>query len=206
VSGILVGFNHNGNLNETIAVSLEIISRVFRTLLWDQAKREKLSPIQMQFLLFLSSHTRRFTSVSELSRVFQLTPPTVSDAVKSLEKKGLLQRMVSRQDKRKFPLLLTPAGSKLVKKLFNWQDTFLTNLNEFPDRTRETVSVFLLQLLESLNETHLLDGIRTCFSCSHFQNQSSGSEGDEGFCVLRKVSLNGKDLRLNCPNYRTSAL
>lgn len=199
-------FSHNRNLNETIAVSLEIISRVFRTLLWNRAKREKLSPIQMQFLLFLASHSRRFTSVSELSHVFQLTPPTVSDAVKSLEKKGLFQRLVSRQDKRKFPLLLTPAGSKLAKELFDWQESFLTNLNEFPERTRETVSIFLLQLLESLNETPLLDGIRTCFSCGYFQRQSSASEGVEGFCILRNVSLNGKDMRLNCPNYRTSPL
>jgi DNA-binding MarR family transcriptional regulator len=202
----LMEFSHNGNLNETIAVSLEIISRIFRTLLWEQAKREKLSPIQMQFLLFLSTHTKRFTSVSELSHVFQITPPTVSDAVKSLEKKGLLQRLVSRQDKRKFPLLLTPAGSRLAKKMFNWQESFLTNLNKFPERTRETVAVFLLQLLESLNETHLLDGIRTCFSCLHFQNQRPVPEGEEGYCVLRNVSLNGKDLRLNCPNYKTSAL
>ncbi len=199
-------FSHYDNLNQTITVSLELISRVFRVLLWDHATREKLSPIQIQFLLFLASHSKRFSSVNELSRSFHLTPPTVSDAVKTLEKKGFVQRMVSRQDKRKYPLLLTPAGSELAKKLIYWQEPLTDNLNLFPEKTRETVLIFLLKLLESLNETQLLDEVKTCFSCGYFQSLNEIAEGPEGRCILRNVSLNGMDLRLNCPNYRTSPM
>jgi len=43
----------NENIDSKIIAGLERISRVFRLLLWDIAKDENLSPIQIQFLIFL---------------------------------------------------------------------------------------------------------------------------------------------------------
>jgi hypothetical protein len=41
------------NIDAKIIAGLERISRVFKLLLWDVAKEENLSPIQIQFLIYL---------------------------------------------------------------------------------------------------------------------------------------------------------
>ncbi len=186
-------------MDRLIVQSLERLSQVFRFLLWEYAKEHQLSPIQIQFLIYIASHSRKFSSVSELARAFSLTPATVSDAVTVLEQKGLVQKMVSKRDKRKFPLTLTKAGQQLSHHVKNWSEPFLNRLQEFPLQTRESLLEFLLKMVESLKQADLLDEINTCFSCGFLL---TGHEDLESRCILRNVPLNGYDFRLNCANYK----
>ena len=95
------------DINEKIAFSLERISQIFRILLWEKAKKFKLSPIQIQFLLYLNNHKAYFCTVSNLAEEFSLTRATVSDAVKALVKKKLLLKRASPKDGRIFILKLS---------------------------------------------------------------------------------------------------
>ena len=52
--------NHLVNIDAKIVASLEKISEVFRVLLWAEAKEHRVSPIQLQLLIFLKYHSMRF--------------------------------------------------------------------------------------------------------------------------------------------------
>lgn len=196
-----ISLSGSSSLDHTIVEALERVSQVFRTLLWEAGKPKKLSPIQIQFLLYISAHHRKFSSVSELSRTFHLTPATVSDAIKSLEQKGIVQKIISRRDGRKFPISLTREGFSLAKQLSSCYKPVLELIHNFPTESREAVMIFLLRLLESFRSHHLLDEVKTCLSCAYFQNEMDSITLQEPFCLLRNVPLPVGELRLNCPNF-----
>ena len=196
--------NKHHNLDRSIVLALERVSQVFRTLLWDNSKQKKLSPIQIQFLVYIAAHSKKYSSVSEIARTFNLTPATVSDAIKSLERKGLVQKIVSRRDGRKFPISLTKAGLSMANNLSNWYDPLMDHIQNFPNETREAVLIFLLQLIESLKKHQLLEEIKTCLSCRYFARQTDSNIEQTSYCLLRKVPLNNSALRLNCPNFNTA--
>ena len=77
----------NENIDSKIIAGLERISRVFRLLLWDIAKDENLSPIQIQFLIFLLYNKPSRRRITDIANEFNLTKATVSDAISSLEEK-----------------------------------------------------------------------------------------------------------------------
>jgi len=191
------------HLDKLIIVTLERISQVFRTLLWEYAKKENLSPIQIQFLLYIASHPGRYGTVTQIAREFSLTPATVSDAVKTLEQKQLIHRMHSRKDKRKNLLVLTNLGQKLTRNLRHWADPLNEHLEKFTVVERKKALKFLLNFAASLGEANLLREVKTCLSCDYYKQEGSEIEG-RAKCVLRNVPLNGLELRLNCPNYKSS--
>jgi len=95
-----------------IVVGLERISEAFRALLWEYAKTIGLSPIQIQILIFVAYHREQLCTVSHLAKEFNLTKPTISDAVKALEKKGMISKHKTLVDSRSYFIALTEEGKK----------------------------------------------------------------------------------------------
>ncbi len=190
-------------IDYAIFAALERIYQAFRSMLWDYAKHNQLSPIQIQFLLYLASKPEEQRRVSNIARDFDLTPATVSDAIKTLENKQLLKRTVSTRDKRVHTLDLTENGRELTKVLSNWQKVLLSQIASFPEDTKESVILFLLQLVESLKEARIISEVKTCLSCQYFQMENQLITKKQQFrCLLRDVALNLYDLKVDCPNYR----
>mgnify|MGYP001953763141 CR=1 FL=1 len=82
------------NLSNKIIAGLERISEAFKVLLWQKAKTIGLSPIQIQILIFINYHKIEFCNVSHLAKEFNVTKPTISDAVKVLVNKELIEKVV----------------------------------------------------------------------------------------------------------------
>ena len=80
----------NQNTSSKIIVALERISEAFKVLLWDKAKEYGLSPIQIQILIFVAYHKQELCNVSHLANEFNITKPTVSDAIKALVNKNYI--------------------------------------------------------------------------------------------------------------------
>jgi DNA-binding MarR family transcriptional regulator len=191
------------HVDKMIIVALERVSQVFRTLIWEHAKKENLSPIQIQFLLYIASHPGRYSTVSQIAREFNLTPATVSDAVKTLEFKKLINRMLSRKDKRKHLLVLTKSGQNITRNLKHWVDPINEHLEQFTEIERKKILNFLIRFLISLGEANLLQEVKTCFSCNYFDEHESEMPEKSG-CILRNGPLNDLDFRLNCPSYKST--
>ena len=112
--------NQNANLDNKIVAGLERLSQVFRILLWEKAKEHSLSPIQIQLLIFIRHHSADKTTVSYLAQEFNFTKPTISDAVKILEQKKLIQKIIDKTDTRSYTINLTATGKKTVLETENF--------------------------------------------------------------------------------------
>ena len=156
-------------LNHNIVIALERISEAFKTLLWDKAKLHGLSPIQIQVLLFIAHHKQELCNVSNLAKEFNLTKPTISDAVKALNSKGYIEKEASSVDSRSYTLLLSSDGQALIQALDSYSQPLERILSEQEEQSLNTLYTTLTKLIFQLNKNGILSVQRTCFGCKFYR-------------------------------------
>ena len=192
------------DVDTRIVAALERLSQIFRVRLREEAWERDLSPTQAQFLIYLHYHDVELRRVNQIAREFDLTQPTVSDAVASLESKKLIQREQWPEDRRIVTLRLTPDGEKLATTLSGWADPIREHLQPFSPDDREAVLRFLIGLIGSLQRSGLITVARMCVTCRFFQQDIHPGGPLPHHCALLDVPLGRTDLRVDCPEHESA--
>ena len=195
----------HSDVDKKIVSSLERLSQVFRILLRGEAQGRGLSPIQAMFLVHLLHHSPANRRVSQLAREFDLTAATVSDAVGSLEEKGLIRREPWPHDRRVATLCLTPTGEHTARGLAAWANVVEEHLIDRSPGEKEVVMRFLMDLIGSLQRSGQISVARMCVTCRFFRPESHPNESTPHHCALLDVPLAGFELRTDCPEHELAA-
>lgn len=185
---------------KTIA-GIERLSTVFRAALWEEAKRYNLSPLQVQIILFIAFHNYNQCNVTSIAKEFAVTKATVSDAVKTLLEKKLLDKNVI-QDARGFLLSLTESGKDCAGRLSGLSNFFNNVLAQVPDTEMAKIWEGMLLLISHLQKTDAIP-VRMCFSCQHFGKDHT--QGTPHFCNLMQKPLAINEIRIDCPEHSVRA-
>ncbi len=188
--------NQNANLDNKIVAGLERLSQVFRILLWEKAKKYSLSPIQIQLLIFIRHHSAEKTTVSYLAQEFNFTKPTISDAIKILEQKKLIQKVTDTTDTRSYTINLTTAGKKIVLATENFVNPLTTIISKANDTDKIVLWKNISNLIIRLNKLEVISVQRTCFNCKHYSIKSKNH-----FCNLLDLKLLTQDIRIDCGEF-----
>jgi len=186
----------NKKVESKIVVALERISEAFRVLLWNESKENALSPIQIQILIFLLFHSEEQCKVSYLAQEFNMSKATISDSVKLLLQKGLIQKFDDPSDTRSYIIGLTEEGKQTAEKSANFAFAIEKPLGSMNDEQKEAMLSGLLKLIHELNKAGIITIQRMCFTCSHYEN----TEGKH-YCKLLQSKLASTDLRVDCPEH-----
>ncbi len=186
----------NQNTDNKIVAGLERLSHVFKVLLWEKAKEYSLSPIQTQILIFIQYHPPAINTVSYLAKEFNITKPTISDAVKVLEQKGLIVKTFSSNDSRSYSIALTDQGKNIVETTGNFPDPLLQFISAMADDDKELFWKNIVSLITLLNRTGVISVQRMCTGCIHYRYAENIA-----WCSLLKQELEIKDLRIDCPEF-----
>ena len=184
------------HISSKIVVGLERISEVFKILLWEKAKLVGLSPIQIQLLIFITYHKEELCNVSALAKEFNITKPTISDAVRILEKKGLIIKDFSSNDNRSYTIKVSDAGKKIVAEIENFANPLRDQLEGIQQVELESLFSTLSKLIYQLNQAEILTVQRTCYGCKFYDRQ-----GMKDYCNLLDKELHNNEIRLDCPEY-----
>ncbi|MDO5981532.1 MarR family winged helix-turn-helix transcriptional regulator [Flavivirga spongiicola] len=184
------------SITSKIVVGLERISEVFKSLLWEHAKVIGLSPIQIQILIFIAYHKSELCNVSHLAKEFNITKPTVSDAIRMLDKKKYITKDYSLSDSRSYSILLSDLGKKMVSETENFANPIEKQLKNIETADLENVFETLSKLIHQLNNNRILTVQRTCFSCNFYDKSEN-----RNYCNLMEKELLTPDIRLDCPEY-----
>ena len=185
------------NLEAKILIGLERVSEALKSLLWEKAKIYGVSPIQNQILLFVAGHKTKICNVSHLAKEFNVTKATISDAVRVLLKKELLEKDLSPSDSRRYNLSLNSKGKELVSNLSGYAAQFEEELSSFPKKDLGTVYDTLTKLIYQLNQQDIIQVQRTCYNCKFY----SGDRVDSHYCTLLKSKLKNREIRLDCNEF-----
>lgn len=185
----------NSCLDAKLIATLDKLATVFRASLQEASRLFGLTPLQLQLLIFIAEHREDQTYVSLLAEEFLVTKATISDSVKTLVGKNLLEKKPHPQDFRSHSLHLSREGQKLYKQLKAHPMTAKQSLGNLSEKEKASILNVLLDLLAENLELGNISP-RTCKSCAHFQPRRNGF-----YCLLLQRELPQTELRLDCPEH-----
>jgi DNA-binding MarR family transcriptional regulator len=189
---------HITNVDHKIVAALEKISEVFRVLLWQEAKEHKLSPIQLQLLIFLKYHmTDKHRRIAAMAKEFNLTKATISDSIKVLEQKGLIDRSADVLDSRSFNFSLTDKGMNLTAMIENFSLPLDESIATLSPEQKEGLLSAVLDTIYRLNQTGIISTQRMCYNCLYY----NGDRKEQHHCNLMQKPLTFDELRFECPEH-----
>jgi len=188
--------NQNSNLDNKIVTGLDRISQVFKTLLWEKSKNYNLSPIQIQLLIFIQYHSEEKTTISYLAQEFNLSKPTISDTVKTLEQKQFIQKIINNKDTRSYRIELTQTGKLLVLDTENFVNPLTEIIKNLDQTDKSVLWENITNIIQQLNELKIISIQRTCLKCKYFSENNNIS-----FCNLLNQNLKTEDIRIDCVEF-----
>lgn len=184
-------------IESKILNGLERISETLKSLLWEKAKVYGISPIQIQILLFTANHKTEICNVSYLAKEFNVTKATVSDAVRVLLKKELLEKDYSPTDNRRYNLVVSHKGQEIVGDLSAYASPVEKELASFSDGSLVEIYDTISKLIYQLNQEGIIQVQRTCYNCKFYQ----GDKDSQHFCSFLGKELRGQEIRIDCNEY-----
>lgn len=181
-----------GSVSSKAVAALERLSEAFRVMLWNEAKNHGISStIQIQLLTFLLYYPESKRTVTYLASYFNMTKATISDALKALEAKGLVQRKASITDTRSHCLYLSRQGKSMARKAEKFAHPLQMAVLTLEPKKQAVLLEQLLQLIANMHE----QGITTPQSmCGN--GLFDGAKGKTGHYYNRvNASLKPKDLK-----------
>jgi DNA-binding MarR family transcriptional regulator len=188
--------DQNAKLDNKIVAGMERLSQVFRILLWEKAKEHGLSPIQIQLLIFIHNHSPKKSTVSYLAQEFNLTKPTISDAIKVLEEKKIVKKIPDSVDTRSYTIQLMASGRKIVAETENFVDPITKLISSTNEADKNALWESISSLIKKLNEMDIISVQRTCYVCKNYEQK-----GKVAFCNLLNQKLQTSDIRIDCPEF-----
>lgn len=163
------------------------------------ARRHGLPALQASLLIRLFNSTDCEDTVGALAEAMQLTPPTISDSLKALVRKGYLSRKRSIEDGRVVHFTCTQKGKRLAEQLAAWANP----IEESISGLREDQQIALMGLLTHLLRDQVAGGYSPgeamCASCGHFEAVSWDEHAY--YCNRRDIPLTPGDLDTDCTGY-----
>jgi DNA-binding MarR family transcriptional regulator len=185
-------------IEEKIVFGIEKLSRANRVLLWEVAKKENLSPIQIQFLNYIDNHHGELCTVKNLSKEFDLAEATVSEAIKSLQKKDFILKKRTREDGRVYTLWLTKRGERLAKRVSNWSSALVENIKRLSPEKKEKIMLYIMELLKSLQETGVISIAKMCLNCENFERDAHPGSRKPHHCCFTDSPMSNSELIIDC--------
>ncbi|MFI0430862.1 MarR family transcriptional regulator [Mariniflexile sp. HMF6888] len=188
------------DISSKIVAGMERVSEVFKILLWEKAKLVGLSPIQIQVLTFIAFHKQELCNVSHLAKEFNVTKPTISDAIKVLDKKRMIIKDFSSSDSRSYSITLSELGTEIISQTYDFSNPLKKQIDSFSSSELESLFGTLSQLIYKLNRNGILSVQRTCYGCKFYQKKQ-----ESDYCNLLQKELLNREIRLDCPEYEEKA-
>lgn len=197
------GSEPGDQLDPQLADALERVAHALRTQLRAAGARHGLSPIQAQLLMRIVTAEASDREPARLAGWFDLTRPTVSDAIAALCRKLLLTRNPVAGDRRRTQMALTARGRTVAEQLARWDEPVRAELATLPQSTKTDTLALLLALIGRMQHAGLISVARTCTTCRFFR--PPGQPESLGHCQLLDVPLPARALRLDCPDHNPAA-
>jgi len=158
-----------------------------------------MRPVQLEALEFLTQCNRYSDTPQAVAEFLGLTKGTVSQTLKVLEKKGLLQKHGDEADRRLVHLKPTAKGRDLVEHAVPAAALGVGFDNLSDTDTRATIDS-LRVLLRSVQQANGMKSFAPCHTCRFNQQRDNGY-----VCKLTQEPLTELDIQLLCREHEFKA-
>lgn len=171
--------------NANINALLDRLSRIVASDDWEG----DLNPAQTAALSYLSRANKFSRSPSVVAEYLGATRGTVSQTLKALHRKGLVEESPNPTDKRSISYKLTRTGEALV----NQRRQLHVVLDALPEKDRTVLETQLGQMVSTALKLRGLKTFGACKSCKHHQ-----TNGAQLYCALLELPLRHEEADQIC--------
>ena len=156
-----------------------------------------LQPVQFEALHYIASCNRYSDTPMAVTEFLGQTKGTVSQTLKVIEKKALIEKFTDEKDKRVTHLKITEAGRSLTQQML--PSPMLKTASDLMNSDEvATINSSLHTLLYQLQRANNFKPFGQCSTCVHNTKQASG----EYFCGLTQEVLTPHDIQLICREHQ----
>lgn len=177
---------------------LERLASLLRSETRQSLLEQGLQPVQFEALHYLSICNRYSDTPMAVTEYLGQTKGTVSQTLKVLEKKGLVEKVPDSRDKRVAHLLLSESGRALVEQMMP-SPLLSTALADIADVVDLELAEQLLTLLRAMQRQNQFKTFGQCASCQHNIKLSENHYQ----CGLTHEPLSPADTQLICREHQT---
>lgn len=196
--------DQTASLDRRLLDAIERLGHGLRAMSQRTARSAGLTPLQQQALLAVAHQRPQRREVAALAAEFDVTNPTMSDAITALVRKGLLTRTIGR-DARRRVLALTDTGEQAAAELAGWDDAVVLALQRLEEESKGAALDVLLSVIGALVRDGTINVARTCTTCRHFRPHKNGDALMPNHCGLLDLPLRRIDLRTDCPEHELAS-
>jgi len=153
-----------------------------------------LLPVHWEVLRYLAKANQFSRTHAALTAYLGLTKGTVSQTLKALEGKGLVQKEADVRDRRSYQLSLTQRGRRLLAR--DPLEVWAEQLEVLPKAERDGLEKGLSSLLNGLLVARGRAPFGQCRDCVHFA--ATHTEGAPHYCKLLETPLSKQSATLIC--------
>lgn len=185
---------------EQLLVGLHRLGQALRLGALDSAGSARISPLQAEILRHLASDppSRR---QSDLVNALVSTAPTISDAVRVLVGKGLLERTKDPIDTRAVNLRLTPTGEDEAARLATIPPPLRAALDALDADDVASMLRGTVRMIRVLQEQHAIPVSRTCVTCRFYRPAQPPDPERPHHCLFVGADFADAQLRLDCAEH-----
>lgn len=180
------------------------LSTAMRSQAWDWAEGAGLTPTQGEILVLLMQRKGPMR-LGEIARETALTAATTSDAVSTLDTKGLVEKRRALDDGRALAVRLTARGRTAARRATQWPDFLSKAVGTLREDEQAVFYRTLLKTIHQLEAQNTIPPHRMCLNCAHFE-VSKNPKRTPHHCTLLALDMSDTNLRLDCSVYETADL
>ncbi|HEU4799259.1 MAG TPA: MarR family winged helix-turn-helix transcriptional regulator [Gemmatimonadales bacterium] len=192
-------------LADQVFTGLAKMGIALRSQAWDTWGPQELTPTQGAILAVLA---RRGEAVrpGAIARELAVTAPTVSDSVKVLAAKGLLQVRRAADDSRARAITLTDRGRRAARQTRELPEAMAQAAAALNLDEQAALLKALMTMIRELQVTGKLPAARMCVTCRFFRPNAHPGKPMPHHCDFVDAAFGDRALRLDCPEHERAEL
>nr|WP_221382333.1 MarR family winged helix-turn-helix transcriptional regulator [Actinoplanes polyasparticus] len=187
-----------------LLLGLARLGQAVRMEAWRNTGPHNLSPLQADIVTLLGDSARPLRQ-GEIVAALASTPPTISDAVKVLRRKELVDSARDPGDARVLLVRLTPAGEAEAGRLNVPSADLSGAVAALPDEDFAAMLRGATTLMRELQDRRAIPVSRMCLTCRFFAPGAHPESPDRPHhCNFVDAPFGDAELRVTCPDHETA--
>lgn len=193
-------------LTGRLLTGLAKLGLAIKTRSWRQAAGEGLTPTQGQILAQLLTQGQEGASLRQLAAQIGVRPPTATEAVAALERKGLVTKSHHPGDARRIRIRLTRKGTQAAQRAAAWPDVLAGAVDGLEPSEQASLLGVLIKMIRRLQEQGAIPVARMCVQCRYFRPNVHRSRRRPHHCAFVDAAFGEQDFRLDCPDFEPALI
>ncbi|GIU81710.1 MAG: MarR family transcriptional regulator [Acidobacteria bacterium] len=199
----MTSFNpeHRNRLSGQITIAFYRIAQAIERLFRERGKSAHLSSAQIQSLIFLKYARSGVRTIGGLAERLGVTYATSSGVADALERKDLIRRIPSAEDKRIIELELTQKGKGEIEKLEDVLDEIESAIESLPTSEKMVLLKATQTIVRRLQKAGYVNVYEMCWKCQFFRpNAHPDNPKTPHHCAFMDAPLSEPETYLECPD------